>query len=57
MAAGIRRLDNDTDLLKELSRRGRVRARLYSMDNYVGRLSNVYRGVLGSLPGDGSVSG
>ena len=36
MAAAIRRLDNDADLLKELSSRGRVRARLFSMDNYVG---------------------
>jgi glycosyltransferase involved in cell wall biosynthesis len=57
MAAAIRRLDNDADLLKELSGRGRVRAQLYSMDNYVGRLSNVYRGVLGSLPNDRSSSG
>jgi glycosyltransferase involved in cell wall biosynthesis len=58
MAAAIRRLDNDADLLKELSNRGRAQACLYSMDNYVGRLRNVYRGVLGSLPaGDASSSG
>jgi glycosyltransferase involved in cell wall biosynthesis len=58
MAAAIRRLDNDADLLKELSNRGRAQAGLYSMDNYVGRLSNVYRGILGSLPGgDASISG
>jgi glycosyltransferase involved in cell wall biosynthesis len=51
MAAAIRRLDNDVDLLGELSNRGREQARIYSMDNYVSRLANVYRGVLGSLPG------
>ena len=48
MAAAIRRLDNDTDLLSELSSRGRVQARLYSMENYVSRLAEVYRGILGS---------
>ena len=48
MAAAIRRLDNDTDLLSELSSRGRVQARLYSMENYVCRLAEVYRGILGS---------
>jgi glycosyltransferase involved in cell wall biosynthesis len=52
MAAAIRRLDNDADLLSELARRGRLQARLYSMENYVSRLSQVYRGILGSLPGD-----
>jgi glycosyltransferase involved in cell wall biosynthesis len=51
MAAAIRRLDNDVDLLGELSHRGREQARLYSMDNYVSRLAGVYRGILGSLPG------
>jgi glycosyltransferase involved in cell wall biosynthesis len=51
IAAGIRRLDNDVDLLDDLSRRGRERAGLYSMENYVSRLGEVYRGVLGSLPG------
>jgi glycosyltransferase involved in cell wall biosynthesis len=58
MAAAIRRLDHDADLLKELSSRGRTQAALYSMDNYVRRLSNVYRGILGSLPGgDASIAG
>lgn len=51
MAAAIRQLDNDVDLLNELSMRGREQARLYSMDNYVSRLAGVYRGVLGTLPG------
>ena len=54
MAAAIRRLDNDLDLLKELSTRGRAQAGIYSMDNYVGRLSNVYRRILGSLPEGGA---
>jgi glycosyltransferase involved in cell wall biosynthesis len=52
MAAAIRRLDRDTDLLTELSARGREQAGLYSMDNYVTRLGDVYRGVLGGLPGE-----
>jgi glycosyltransferase involved in cell wall biosynthesis len=52
MAAAIRRLDNDADLLAELAHRGREQARVFSMDNYVARLGDVYRGILGSLPGD-----
>jgi glycosyltransferase involved in cell wall biosynthesis len=51
MAAAIKRLDSDVDLLDELSRRGREQARIYSMDNYVSRLAGVYRGILGGLPG------
>jgi glycosyltransferase involved in cell wall biosynthesis len=56
MAAAIRRLDNDTDLLSELSSRGLVQARNYSMENYVSRLAHVYRGILGSLPAPSSDS-
>ncbi len=52
IAAAIRRLDHDTDLLGELSSRGREQARIYSMENYMIRLSQVYRRILGSLPGD-----
>jgi glycosyltransferase involved in cell wall biosynthesis len=51
MAAAIKRLDSDVDLLDELSRRGREQARIYSMDNYVSRLAGVYRSILGGLPG------
>lgn len=47
MAAAIRRLDNDVDLLAELSTRGRDHARAYSMDNYVTRLAAAYKGILG----------
>lgn len=43
MAATIRQLDNDTDLLMELSARGRSQAANYGMDSYVDRLSAVYR--------------
>ncbi|MEA2740866.1 MAG: hypothetical protein QOH05_4173 [Acetobacteraceae bacterium] len=51
MAAAIRRLDHDVDLLGELSNRGREQARIYSLDNYVSRLGNLYHGILGSRPG------
>jgi glycosyltransferase involved in cell wall biosynthesis len=51
MAAAIRRLDNDVDLLDSLSARGREQARAYSMENYMTRLSQVYARILGSLPG------
>lgn len=47
MAAAIRRLDNDVDLLSHLSAQGQAQARMFGMDNYVSRLSSVYRGVLG----------
>lgn len=47
MAAAIRQLDNDTDLLADLSHRGRQQARIYSMENYATRLADVYRSVLG----------
>jgi glycosyltransferase involved in cell wall biosynthesis len=47
MAAAIRRLDNDIDLLSHLSTLGQEQARLFSMENYVSRLAGVYRGVLG----------
>jgi glycosyltransferase involved in cell wall biosynthesis len=46
MAAAIRRLDNDMDLLEDLSSRGRKQAELYSMTNYVSRLGQAYRGIL-----------
>jgi glycosyltransferase involved in cell wall biosynthesis len=50
MAAAIRNLDNDTDLLSELSDRGRVRAQAFSMANYQVRLQNLYSMVLGTDP-------
>jgi len=42
MAAGIRQLDNDTDLLGELSDRGRTQAEKFSMSNYEIRLRGLY---------------
>lgn len=48
MAATIRQLDNDTDLLADLSARGRRQAATYSMESYVDRLSEVYRRLLGT---------
>ena len=50
MAAAIRQLDNDTDLLGELSDRGRVRAQVFSMANYQVRLQTLYSKVLGTDP-------
>jgi len=47
MAAAIRRLDHDIDLLSHLSAQGQAQSRMFSMDNYVNRLASVYRGVLG----------
>ena len=42
MAVAIRRLDNDTDLLRSLSIHGLAQAQMYSMGNYIGRLAKVY---------------
>jgi glycosyltransferase involved in cell wall biosynthesis len=50
MAAAIRSLDNDTDLLVELSARGRARAERFSMANYHARLAELYARVLGERP-------
>ncbi len=47
MAGAIRRLDNDADLLGELSARGRVQAAGFSMAAYQTRLREVYDRVLG----------
>jgi glycosyltransferase involved in cell wall biosynthesis len=47
MAAAIRQLDNDTDLLGELSVRGRIQAAKFSMANYQARLQDLYSNVLG----------
>ncbi len=47
MAGAIRRLDNDADLLGELSVRGRVQAAGFSMAAYQARLREVYARVLG----------
>ncbi len=46
MAAAIRRLDNDTDLLGELSDRGRIQAEKFSMANYEAQVRRVYADVL-----------
>jgi glycosyltransferase involved in cell wall biosynthesis len=48
MASAIRQLDNDADLLAELSARGLVRAREFSMANYQSRLYDLYSAVAGS---------
>ena len=50
MARAIRRLDNDTDLLAELSRRGRVQAEGFSMARYQERMHRLYAGLLGGAP-------
>jgi glycosyltransferase involved in cell wall biosynthesis len=47
MTAAIRKLDYDTDLLADMSVRGRAHARAYSMENYVARLSEIYQRVVG----------
>jgi glycosyltransferase involved in cell wall biosynthesis len=47
MASAIRRLDNDTDLLGELSERGRIQAAKFSMANYETRLRGLYSQILG----------
>ncbi len=47
MARAIRMLDNDTDLLAELSQRGRVRAEAFSMAQYQTRIRSLYAAVLG----------
>jgi glycosyltransferase involved in cell wall biosynthesis len=54
MAAAIRQLDNDTDLLGELSARGRLRAQAFSMANYQARLRTLYSSILGVDPVAGS---
>ena len=46
MAGAIRRLDNDGDLLGELSARGRLQAAKFSMSQYETRLRGVYDRVL-----------
>lgn len=50
MARAIRQFDNDTDLLAELSRRGRVQAERFSMARYQERMHRLYAGLLGSPP-------
>lgn len=47
MARAIRRLDNDNDLLGELSRRGRRQATLFSMEAYQQRIAALYGRLLG----------
>jgi len=46
MAAAIRRLDRDADLLAELSARGRVQAERFSMAHYQARMRGVYAGLV-----------
>lgn len=48
MAEAIRRLDADTDLLAELSVRGRARAAEFTMDAYTARIAELYGRLLGS---------
>jgi len=52
MARAIRQLDNDTDLLAELSRRGPVRAEAFSAANYQARMHRLYAGLLGGTRTD-----
>jgi len=47
MAAAIRQLDNDTDLLAELSARGRRQAAKFTMQVYEAKLARLYSEVLG----------
>jgi glycosyltransferase involved in cell wall biosynthesis len=47
MAAAIRQLDNDEDLLAELSARGLRRAREFSMAKYQVRVRDLYTRLLG----------
>jgi glycosyltransferase involved in cell wall biosynthesis len=47
IAAAIRRLDRDTDLLSELSDRGRLQAEKFTMAKYEARLHALYSHVLG----------
>lgn len=47
MADAIRTLDADTDLLAELSARGRVQAGHFTMEAYTGRIAALYGRVLG----------
>ncbi len=51
MTRAIRRLDNDSDLLAEMSRRGRVQAEQFSMARYQARVRELYGTLLGSVPG------
>lgn len=51
MAGAIRQLDNDNDLLAELSRRGRVQAEVFSMARYQARMRELYAGLVGRTPG------
>jgi hypothetical protein len=47
MTRAIRRLDNDADLLADLSARGRRQAARFTMDGYQERIGALYRQVLG----------
>jgi glycosyltransferase involved in cell wall biosynthesis len=47
MAAAIRRLDNEVDLLDELSARGKIRAQEFSMVKYQARVRDVYARLIG----------
>jgi glycosyltransferase involved in cell wall biosynthesis len=48
MTRAIRRLDNDADLLADLSERGRRQATLFSMEAYQQRIAALYGRLLGS---------
>ena len=50
MTRAIRQLDNDSDLLAELSRRGRVQAEAFSMARYQARMHQLYGALLGGTP-------
>jgi glycosyltransferase involved in cell wall biosynthesis len=47
MAAGIRKMDQDSDLRAELSAKGRERAKLFSPEAYQTRVAELYDRVLG----------
>ncbi len=47
IARAIRQLDNDPDLLADLSRRGKLQAQRFSMDRYAARMQALYASLLG----------
>ncbi|MEZ5817626.1 MAG: glycosyltransferase [Hyphomicrobiaceae bacterium] len=47
IAAGIRKLDSDDDLCKELSRQGREQAKKFSPERYKERIDALYKRIMG----------
>ena len=51
LAAGLQTLSADEDRRRELGRRGRERARLFSVESMVDRTESLYQEIFGELPG------